>query len=281
MPNRQPDQSPSAMPVMPPGQLRGFERVAVPLLEATNSRPWLRRALHGAGGWAFSLVVRAVTGPRWRVFGLQQIQELAANDGMILVANHRSFFDLFVVSTVMKHHTPHMREVAYPVRAEFFYTHPMGPIVNLIAAGATMWPPVFRDERRRELNPIGFQQLARTLGRGCVIGIHPEGTRNKGDNPHDFLPLKPGLGQLVAGCAPGVAVVPVFIGGLSNDAKLEVQRTLRGRSRASQSIRIWFGQPIRADALQPLGDPAAMTEQVFGTVRALADADRTWLTQQK
>jgi len=38
---------------------------------------------------------------------------------------------------------------------------------------------------------------------------------------------------------------------------------------------------IRADALQPLGDPAAMTEQVFGTVRALADADRTWLTQQK
>jgi 1-acyl-sn-glycerol-3-phosphate acyltransferase len=269
------------MPTMPHAQLRGFERVAVPLLEATNRRPAVRRALHFVSGWSFGAVVRAVTGPRWRVFGLEHMQTLTARDGAILAANHRSFFDLYVVSTVLKFHTSLLREVAYPVRSEFFYTHPLGIVLNFAFAGATMWPPVFRDDRRRMLNPIGFQQLASTLGRGCLIGIHPEGTRGKGDDPYAYLGLKPGLGQLVAGCAPGVLVVPVFVGGLSNDVALEVKRSYGRQPRQQQQIRVWFGEPFRADALQPLADPAAMTEQVFARVRALGEADKQWLAMQQ
>ncbi len=281
MPNRLNPALSAAMPTMPVGKLRGFERISVPLLEAANRRPWVRRALHDTLGWTFAHVVDAVTGPRWRVFGADALCAYAAQDGLILVANHRSFFDLFVISTVVKRRTRFMREVAYPVRKDFFYTNPLGVMLNFAVAGATMWPPVFRDDRRRELNPIGFQQLSSTLGRGCIIGIHPEGTRNKGDDPYSYLSLKPGMGQLVAGCAPGVLVVPVFIGGLSNDVKTEVTRTFGRAPRADQPIRVWFGEPFRADALQPLEDPAVMTEAVFGRVRALGEADRDWLAAQR
>ena len=269
------------MPSMPVADLRGFERVSVPFLEAINRRPVVRRALHDSLGWLFANVVRIVTGPRWRVFGLENVRSLAADDGVILAANHRSFFDLFVASTIVKFKTPLMRQVAYPVRAEFFYTHPLGVAINFAVAGATMWPPVFRDERRRVLNPIGFQQLAATLGRGCIIGIHPEGTRGKGDDPYSYLKLKPGLGQLVAGCASGVLVVPVFVGGLSNDVKVEIARSFGRKPRKPQPIRVWFGEPLRADALQPLAEPAAMTEAVFARVRALGEADRAWLAAQQ
>ncbi len=280
MPESKSPLSAPAMPSMPPTKLRGFERISVPILEAANRRPQVRRALHATLGWTFSHVVAFVTGPRWRVFGVEQLQELAPAEGVILVANHRSFFDLFVASTVIKHRTRLMREVAYPVRAEFFYTHPLGVVINFAVAGATMWPPVFRDDRRRELNPIGFRQLSSTLGAGCIIGIHPEGTRNKGDDPYSYLPLKPGLGQLVATCAPGVAVVPVFVGGLSNKVGVEIGRSYGKTPRSQQPIRVWFGQPLRADALQTTADAAALTEQVFGHVRALGEADRAWLASQ-
>ena len=267
------------MPTMPYGHLRGFERVSVPFLEATNRRPAVRRALHSTLGRLFAHVVVAVTGPRWQVFGIANLQQVAAMDGVILAANHRSFFDLFVTSTIVKFQTGLMREVAYPVRSEFFYTHPLGIALNFAVAGATMWPPVFRDDRRRTLNPIGFEQLASTLGRGCIIGIHPEGKRGRGDDPYAYLSLKPGLGQLVAGCAPGVLVVPVFVGGLSNDVAVEVKRSY-GRQPRKQPIRVWFGEPFRADSLQPLADPAAMTEQVFVRVRALGEADKQWMAMQ-
>ena len=280
MPARTKQPNLPAMPAMPAVKLRGFERISVPFLEAVNRRPAVRRGLHTTLGLTFAHVVRLVTAPRWRVFGLAQVQQMVAKDGLIVAANHRSFFDLFVVTTALIFRTRHVREVAFPVRSAFFYTHPLGPVLNLFVAGATMWPPVFRDARRRELNPIGFEQLAYTLGEGCLIGIHPEGTRNKGDDLTSYLPLKPGLGQLIAGCAPGVLVLPVFIGGLSNDVRVEIGRSYGKLPRSQRPIRVWFGEPIRADALQPTADAMAMTELVFERVRALGEADRAWLASQ-
>ena len=268
------------MPSMPRARLRGFERVSVAVLEAINRRPPLRRALHFVSGWSFASVVAAATARRWQLFGLDAMQALDAADGVILAANHRSFFDLFVASTALKFNTRLLRSVAYPVRAEFFYTHPLGVALNFAVAGASMWPPVFRDDRRRELNPVGFEQLARTLGPGCVIGIHPEGTRNKGDDPYAFLPRKVGLGQLVLGCAPRVCVVPVFLGGLSNDWLGEFRRSYAPSAQPRPPIRVWFGAAIRAADLQPLGDPLAITEAVFAQVQELAAADREWLTRR-
>jgi 1-acyl-sn-glycerol-3-phosphate acyltransferase len=261
------------MPPMLKRHLRGFERISVPLLEATNRRPWLRRILHFASGWLNAAWIYAATAKRWQISGLESLQTLDAPGGIILVSNHRSFFDMFTISTILKFRTGLLTRVAYPVRSSFFYTTPLGVLINYAIAGASMWPPVFRDDRRRTLNTVGMQQLAHTLGKGAVVGMHPEGTRSHHPSPYEFLPRKPGLGQLLAVCAPDVLVLPVFIHGLSSDLVLEIRR---GRDLPSLPIKVYFGAPLRVADLQEQAqtDPQATTELVFAQVRRLAEIDR-------
>ena len=262
------------MPPMPRHLLRGFERISVPLLEATNRLPWLRRVLHFVSGWLNAALIHAMTARRWQISGLDALQTLDAPGGIILVSNHRSFFDMFAISTILKFRTRLLTRVAYPVRSSFFYTNPVGVLLNYVIAGASMWPPLFRDDRRRVLNPVGMQQVACTLGKGAVIGMHPEGTRSHHSSPYEFLPRKPGLGQLLAVCAPDVVVLPVFIHGLSSDFVLEFRR---GRDLPSQPIKVYFGAPLCVADLkaQAQKDPLATTEMVFEHVRRLAELEKT------
>lgn len=253
--------------------LRGFERVSVPVMEHINSRPAMRTLLHASVGAFNAAWIEATTGPMWRLSGLEHALQLQAPRGLILVSNHRSFFDMFVIGTVLKRRTRLLKHVTFPVRSEFFYTHPLGLLLNVSISGASMWPPVFRDERRRTLNPTGWQQLATTLGPGAVVGMHPEGTRGKGPDPYAFLPLKPGLGQLLDACDPEVRVLPAFIAGLSNDIVREVRRGLLPSAQRGEPIRIRFGAPVRAAEVHGL-EPGVATEQVFAPIRELAEQDR-------
>lgn len=263
------------MPTMPRHLLRGFERISVPLLEATNRLPGFRRILHFVSGWLNAAWIYAATARRWNITGLETVQTLDAPGGIILVSNHRSFFDMFVISTILKFRTHLLTRVAYPVRSSFFYTNPLGVLLNYMVAGASMWPPVFRDDRRRTLNPVGMRQLAHTLGKGAVVGMHPEGTRSHHSDPCEFLPRKPGLGQLLAVCAPDVVVLPVFIYGLSSDIVLEIWRR---RDLPSLPIKVNFGPPLRVADLQAQAqkDPLATTELVFEHVQRLAEFDNTY-----
>src|SRR5437867_2779863 len=53
--------------------------------------------------------------------GLERVQALRPPRGLLLVANHRSFFDMYVISLVLFKRTRLLERVYYPVRAEFFY----------------------------------------------------------------------------------------------------------------------------------------------------------------
>ena len=75
-------------------------------------------------------------------------------------------------------------------------------------------------------------------GAGNVIGFHPEGTRNKSDNPYSHLPAQPGVGKLIKDAAP--QVIPVFIAGLGND----LARQVLGNWTGGESIRIHFGAQL-------------------------------------
>jgi 1-acyl-sn-glycerol-3-phosphate acyltransferase len=83
------------------------------------------------------------------------------------------------------------------------------------------------------------------------MGMHPEGTRNKGDDPYSFLPPKAGTGRLIRR-APGIVVVPVFVHGLTNDAGKELWLSWTRPSR--HPIDIVDGNPIDFADLLALPD---------------------------
>lgn len=199
--------------------------------------------------------VRWVTRPRWETHGVERVTSQPPPRGTILVANHRSFFDMFVTLSVLFIEYGMYDRLFFPVRAPFFYTNPLGPLVSGLFSGFAMWPPVFRDERRSELNPIGVQQILEVLQEpGSCVGMHPEGTRNKGDDPYTFLPARPGIGQMVKSAHPETLIVPLFLNGLSNDFGHQVRLRLSPKLRAQEPPLRWvFGEPIPAGELATTG----------------------------
>ena len=89
--------------------------------------------------------------------------------------------------------------------------------MNGIMSFGSMYPPIFRERKRLVLNRTGLQERLVHENRDMCVGIHPEGTRNKLDNPYELLPPQAGVGQLIQSCQ--VPVIPAFINGLSNDFK--------------------------------------------------------------
>jgi 1-acyl-sn-glycerol-3-phosphate acyltransferase len=265
---------------MPRDQLRGFERVAVPLLERLNGSQRARRLMYATTGKFNAWWIDQLIGPLWQVRGQEHLHALRPKSGVIVVSNHRSFFDFYYLGTILVRRTGLVAEVTFPVRSPFFYTSPLGMAVNLAISGGTMWPPVFRDERKRQLNPLGLQQVAWSLGPGTMMGIHPEGTRGKGPNPYEFLPLKPGFGQLLPLLAADVTIVPALCIGASSSVLHEMRRARKPHGQRGEAVRLHFGPSMTVAEVMQMGqrdgqfDPMLATERVFDGVRKLADDDR-------
>ncbi len=256
------------------GLLRGFERVAVPVMERINRSKRLKQVLHGSVGRFNCTWMTKATGVSWQACGFEAVRTLKAPQGIILVANHLSFFDMFVGSSLINGNTQLMKRVCYPVRANWHYQTPLGVVVNTAISGAAMWPPVFRDGERRPLNHTGVEQMVDFLGPGAAIGIHPEGRRNINDDPYSLLPLKPGLGVLLQRCHPDVMVVPFFIIGLSNSFGREATRWLRDEQDRGDPIRIRFAAPMRAGDVRQDRDAMAITEVVMAAVAEQGELDK-------
>lgn len=260
---------------MDPTLLHGFERVSVPVLERLNSMPRTRRALHGVVGRFNAIWIHQLTKPLWRLDGFEDLKRLKPSKGVLLVSNHRSFFDMFLLSAPLNRFSELHKRPAYPVRSEFFYNRPLGLLLNVAISGGSMWPPVFRDEKRKSLNPVGFEQLAYVLAEGACVGIHPEGKRNRGDDPYAFLPLKSGLGHLVAVCNPETLVIPCYVVGVGNSVGRLIRRAQRPSGQRGEPVRLRYAKPIRVGDLQALKlDAAGTTEHIFTEVRRLAERDR-------
>lgn len=262
-------------PTMTRATLRGFERLAVPACSWLNTSRRAKHVVQWAVRQASARWVHFLTGPRLDLHGFDAIRALKPPSSVLLVSNHRSFFDMYIASALLYQRTDVLDCIYFPVRSRFFYDNPLGMALNLAISGGAMWPPVFQDERRRELNPIGSQQLIHLLQeRGNAVGIHPEGTRGRGPDPHDLLPSRPGVGRLVAGAPDDMLVLPFFIIGPSDSLALEVRRRF---TSGAPNIRMRWAPPVFARDLKRLGDDLAITQHLHGTLQELAqaDADRT------
>lgn len=180
-----------------------------------------------------------------RVYGLENLEAVSKDRPILLVANHRSYFDMYVVSTTLFRHTRWRKALFFPVRGRFFYQSLAGMFVNLVMGWWSMYPPFFTGgdkpiPEKREFDKYSMRCLAQLCreGAGNVIGFHPEGTRNVSDDPYSHLRPQPGVGKLIKDSNP--QVVPVFIAGLGNNLPKQVL----GNWFGGDLIRIHFGKQI-------------------------------------
>jgi 1-acyl-sn-glycerol-3-phosphate acyltransferase len=183
--------------------------------------------------------IRLATNHLHRVHHIDRLPHFKATDSFILASNHRSFFDLYVVTPALLKYGIRQRMV-FPVRSNFFYDHPLGFFVNGVMSFFAMYPPFFRDRKRTNLNILGLDELIWLLKKGgYFVGFHPEGTRNEGD-PYELLPARAGVGKLAR--HTGVPVVPVFTNGLLPDnLKEQILSNFNGKGEAIHTV---FGHPI-------------------------------------
>jgi 1-acyl-sn-glycerol-3-phosphate acyltransferase len=194
------------------------------------------------------------------IYGLDNVTSIRRTRPILLVANHRSFFDFYAVSAMLLKKTDFIEELYFPVRGRFFYQSVPGMFVNLVMGFWSMYPPVFKEGDKRRFNEYSNRRLMEicSTGTNTVIGFHPEGTRNQSPDPYSFLPAQPGVGQIIKSTAPHV--VPVFVAGLSNDLPKQVL----GNWTGGPKIRIYFGPEIDFSA------ELAMKNHVR-TYKAIAD----------
>ena len=218
--------------------------------------------------------VRVCSRKSWQIEGFEAIENLKADAGVVIVANHRSLYDLYIIVALLFSRCRWFSRVYFPVRSSFWYSAISGVLVNLVMAGGAMWPPIFRDREKLRLNKVAMDQLSHVLRTpGAAIGFHPEGTRNKDPDPFSFLPAKAGLGKLLKSSNPEVTVIPVYINGLSNSFFREMIRNipLIGQSPA-EPIRMYFGAPLRVCDLPELS-PKKQSQFLMDCVVALAKKD--------
>ncbi|HEY2866455.1 MAG TPA: lysophospholipid acyltransferase family protein [Pyrinomonadaceae bacterium] len=234
------------------------------------------------GFWTFcqrhigSLWIYLATYNLMNVYGIENFEATDPERPVLLVANHRSFFDMYTVSSVLFRRTRRPIRLYFPVRARFFYDSVVGWFVNFIMGWFSMYPPFFREQRdaaKREFDKYSMRRLIQlaSIGRGHVIGFHPEGKRNISDDPHSLLPAQPGVGKVIYTARP--QVVPVFIAGLGND----LPKQILGNWRGGEKIRIRFGDAIDLTEFYEQGDRIrthkGIADHLMTKIAELADAD--------
>jgi 1-acyl-sn-glycerol-3-phosphate acyltransferase len=221
------------------GLLSPLERLQIRLVRA-SLRPGvpdrvIRALQRSVGQWWIRTAIARLR----HVHGLERLPRWNPCESVVCVANHRSLFDLYVVTAELVANGLPQR-LLFPVRSTFFYDHPLGPLVNGLMSFFAMYPPIFREKNRAALNLASLDEVAALLRRGgFFVGLHPEGTRKKDDDPYTLLPPQTGVGRIIRRAR--VPVVPVFVNGLGNDLARQIAGGLGGGGRP---IHVVFGAPI-------------------------------------
>ncbi|HEV2707368.1 MAG TPA: lysophospholipid acyltransferase family protein [Pyrinomonadaceae bacterium] len=259
--------------------LSGMERVAFRVAHRMNRGGWKRfwtfcQRTVGAG-W-----IHLATYNLMHVYGLEHVEAAGRERPLLLVANHRSFFDMYAVSSVLFRRTRGEKRLFFPVRGRFFYESPTGMLVNMLMGWWSMYPPFFATGERPIVEKRAFDKFSMRLlvelcreGEGHVVGFHPEGRRNRDEDPYSFLRPQPGVGKLIKDAAP--RVIPVFIAGLGNSLARQVAANWRG----GQPVRIHFGAELELSEHLSKRDSVRaykeIADLVMEKIAELAEQDRS------
>jgi 1-acyl-sn-glycerol-3-phosphate acyltransferase len=226
-----------------------------------------------------SLWIYLATYKLMKVYGLEHFEAATHERPLLLVANHRSFFDMYAVSSVLFRRTRRPLKLFFPVRAKFFYQTLTGMMVNFLAGWWSMYPPIFGENEKRVFDKYSMRRLTELCRSGAahVIGFHPEGARNLNSDPYSYLRAQPGVGKLIKDAAP--QVIPVFIAGLGN----KVLRQINANWNGGEPVRIHFGAPLDLSEFLAKKDHVRtykeISDFVMSKIAELGEKDREMFTR--
>ncbi len=262
------------------GRLGRIERAQIAAIRRTFQPGLLNRTLRFCQRAVGSGWITFCTRNLVELHGVERLPSLRADRSFICVSNHRSFFDMYVVTGwLVKRGLPH--RMLFPVRANFFYDSVPGFVVNGAMSFFAMYPPVFSEKKLAAANLAGLRELAWLLRQGGTFaGIHPEGMRNRGSDPYQLLAAQSGVGKVIHEAR--VAVLPVFINGLINDLPRQVRSNFDGTGRR---VNVVFGAPVDcADLLERPGSPRtyrAIAERALERISMLGAEERSLRAAQE
>ena len=259
--------------------LSRFEETALKLARITNEREGLKHAQNVFLHRISRQWIRGAVNRRTYADGIDRLAALGPDRGVLLASNHRSFYDQYIAMLgLYDGGVAWARDLYFPVRANFFYTNPAGLLVNMLIGGGAMYPPIFREREKAAHNKDALERLTRFLAKpGTLVGMHPEGRRNKDGDPYTLLKAQPGVGEVILRAKP--IVVPLFIGGLGNDFVGEYRLNYRRDSHRTHPIILCFGDPVDYTEFCDQPVRAALSkrtsDKVLRAIEALGERERT------
>ncbi len=191
--------------------------------------------------WFYSvsrIVVRAIL-QLWNGLRVIDAQNVPPQGPVILACNHIAYLDPPALGCGLP------RPVLYMAKTELFRIPVFGALIRALGAF-----PI--DRSRGDVGAI--KQAAALLRGGAVLGIFPEGTRNKDGKG------KPQLGIALLASRTGATVVPAYVSGTS-----------QAKHRAK--VTVVYGEPIRFEPGRQARreDLAKWTDELMGRIFALRE----------
>lgn len=165
---------------------------------------------------------------------------------VVLASNHRSNFDPFFLGSASP------RQIHFMAKTELWRFKPLGKLIERLGSF-----PIARGEADRQ----AVRRALDVLGEGAVLGIFPEGRRQRLGGLGDIHP-----GVSLFSLREGVVTVPVVMEG--------TERLMQGRMIRLPRVRVKFGPPIVPPATDvPRSQRAKMTsERLTEALRSLIAA---------
>jgi len=146
----------------------------------------------------------------WNGLRVVGAEHVPAQGPVILACNHVAYLDPPALGCGLR------RPVRYMAKVELFRIPVLGPVIRALGAF-----PV--DRSRGDVAAI--KQAAGMLREGAVLGIFPEGTRNKDGS------VKPQMGVALLASLTGAPVVPAYVSGTS-------------QARRRRRVTVVYGEPF-------------------------------------
>ena len=215
-----------------------------------------------------------------RVYGLEHVERVSHERPLLLVANHRSFFDMYVVSDRPLPPDALAQAALLPRARPLLLRLAGGLLVNLRDGLVVDVPALLRGRRQPEGREARVRQVldaparrAMPRGRGQRHRLSPRRhAQQERQTPTRSFAPQPGVGKLIKEARP--QVIPVFIAGLGND----LARQVLGNWRGGEPVRVHFGPRSTSRTSTTGGLASAPTRRsadfVMSKIAELGEQDR-------